>query len=103
MLNAALVEQLLAQARGVEHARAAFIKSADFYQIRNVLFEAVTALEQTEDTMVALDMDTAAQVVEYIERTEELIPSLMMLISALAFGTAPPGWLINHLPIGVQQ
>lgn len=103
MLNKELVEELLEQARSVEKERASFIQSSDFYTIRDTLFSAVTAMDQNPDTMVAFDIDIASQLVEYVERTEELLHSLMMVIYSQAYGTVAPGWIANQQPFGATK
>jgi hypothetical protein len=97
MMNQDAVQAVLSQARDVEKARAEFIRESDFYKIRDSLFSMIMLPEaQDEDAAIAIDAASAAQVVEYIERTEELIPALAQLIYAIAYGTAPAHWV--HRP-----
>jgi hypothetical protein len=87
------MEDIFEQVEKITEERDAFIRDAEFYEIRDLLFNAVTSDEVAihEDAVVALDISSAAQIVEYIERSEELLSSMMMMSVAQAFMTLVPG------------
>ena len=92
------LEHVIKQTEQIKNERDSFIYDAEFFAIRDLLFEAISEPEvwTTEGAVVTMDLGSAAQIVEYIERSEELINGMTLQMLAQAYMTIMPGHIAHE-------